>query len=170
MLDEVFGKRGVFVFFVVIIAILEFAALRFESFTIGEGVPGFFAESRKVGGGDLKGVEDGAGGAALHLAELEGIDDLHDCELEGGGVLDEGDESRVEKRALDEVVEAAEDLVLEGRLGAALVVEADVRAARGCVGFPGIVGHGYLPLPCFPTGPTKIGQTRRNPRAGDGPR
>ena len=93
-----------------------------------------FGEVREVGGRDLQRVEDGTGGAAVDLGALEGADHLHEGELEGGGILDEGDEARVGKGVFDEVMKAAEGVFLERGLGAGLVVEADVLAARGGVG------------------------------------
>src|SRR5690242_4878407 len=100
----------------------------------------------EVGGGDLKGVEDGAGVRARNLAALERMDHLHESELKTGGVLDERNVwSR--QGTIEQVVKTAERAVLESGLGAGLVVETDVGAARSGVGFMRIVGHGISTLP-----------------------
>jgi hypothetical protein len=129
LLDQIFDERW-------LVLVLFFLLLFTAGSAVGEGVADFFAEVREVGGGDLEGVEDGAGDGTRHLSALQRLDDLHEGELEGGGVLDEGDEARVGKRVFDgEVVEAAEVSAFEGGLGAGLLVKTDVGAARGLFGF-----------------------------------
>jgi hypothetical protein len=133
--EENFGQRGAFQFLV----LLFFFRLLAEV-GLGEGVSDLLAEVFQVLRGNLEGVEDGAGGGTVHLAELKGMNHLHEGELEGGGVLDEGDLLDGE-RVIDEFVKAAEDVVAQGGLGTGLVVETDVLAARGGVGGLDSSGH-----------------------------
>lgn len=99
---------------------------------------GVMAEGREKGvealhvhGGDLQGVEHEGGGLVVERAGLDAADDVHEGELDGGGVLDEGEPAAGGEGA---DVEAAERLALERRGAAAGAVELDVGAAAGGLG------------------------------------
>src|SRR5689334_7808548 len=115
-----------------------------------------------VGGGDLKGVEDGAGVRARNLAALERMDYLHEGELKIGGVLDVRN-AWSRQGSIEQVVKTSDSSDLGSGLGAGLVVETDVGAARSGVGFIRIVGHGISTPPVYPTRPTEMTGKARNP-------
>jgi hypothetical protein len=85
----------------------------------------------EVGAHDLHGVEDGGGRLLLERAMENALHDLVEGDLEREAVFDfgEGGTSVAEAE-----VEAAVVAVVQGGLGAALVVEADVFAAGRFVG------------------------------------
>lgn len=88
-------------------------------------------EAFHVGGGDLQAVEHDGGAAEVDLVVLESAEDLHDGELDGGGIFEEGEGVVLAGGGLVEV--AVEASAAGGRV-AGLAVEAGVLAARGLVG------------------------------------
>jgi hypothetical protein len=87
---------------------------------------GLGADLFDVGGGDLESVEEQAGLLGVDLVVHDGPHDLHQGELDGVAVLEEGDVGLV--TLADTVVEVEEVFASEGRGAAADSVEFDVVA------------------------------------------
>src|SRR5439155_18339479 len=104
---------------------------------------GFGLEVRvlQVGGGDLQAVEEEAGGLLFDLAFAQELNDLHDRELDGVGIFEdgEGDTCSYPSGAgrIDEelalvplLVEEVEAVILQGGGAALGAVDFQVAAAR----------------------------------------
>ena len=90
--DRVSGTRST-------VSLVEFVVLLEGIVLIADGVvgavDGFFRHVAQVGAGGLQGVEDEAGALGVEGTAEQGVGDLHQGQLNGGGVFEQGQCQRV---------------------------------------------------------------------------